>query len=111
LALVVAVAPLAACSPTIRQPQLLHPGPAGVQRHNAAQFDPYPPNDVGPKIVGGRPPDYAVPPNEVTRSRQFMPNGPRSALPVLVPQVPAYTPVVPTLPPTTPTSPPVEYRY
>ncbi len=109
LTLATAMAPLVACSPTIRQPQLLHPGPAPFQRNNAEQFDPYPANDVGPEIVGGRPPDYAIPPNEVERARQGMPNGPRSQLPVLVPQMPAY---VPTLPPTvTPGPPPVEYRY
>jgi hypothetical protein len=109
LALAASLAPLAACSPTIRKPRLLHPGPAPIQQYNATQFDPYPPNDLGPKIVGGRPLDYAVPLNEVTRARQFQPNGPQSAMPVLVPQTPAY---VPTLPPTAPaTGPPVEYRY
>lgn len=120
-----AIVPLAACSPTIRKPQWLHPGPAPLQRANAVQFDPYPPNDLGPKIVGGRPLDYAVPLNEVTRARQFRPNGPRSQMPVLVPQTPAYVPTVPgTLPvqampvqslpvQALPSSgpPPVEYRY
>lgn len=58
------------CSPTIRRPQLYHPGPAGFQRQNATQFDPYPPNDVAPEIVGGRPRGYQKPPNEVERARQ-----------------------------------------
>lgn len=67
---------LAACSSTIRYPRLASPGTAGFQRHNAEQFDPYPQNDMGPEIVGGRPPDYAVPVPEVQRARQGMPIGP-----------------------------------
>ena len=63
--------PLSACSSAVRKPQLLHPGPAPFQRQNATQFDPYPPNDLGPEIVGGRPIDFQKPPNEVERSRQF----------------------------------------
>lgn len=65
-----------ACSPTIYKPTLLHPGPAPFQRNNAQQFDPYPPNDLGPEIVGGRPKDYQKPPNEVTRARQQQPIAP-----------------------------------
>ena len=66
---------LTACSPTIRYPRLASPGTAPLQRYNAEQFDPYPQNDVGPEIVGGRPLDYAVPVSEVSRSRQSMPVG------------------------------------
>ena len=62
--------PLSACSPTIYRPTLLHPGPAYFQRNNAVQFDPYPQNDMGPEIVGGRPIGYMKPPDEVTRARQ-----------------------------------------
>ena len=68
--------PLAGCSSAVRQPRLLHPGPAGYQRNNATQFDPYPQNDVGPEIVGGRPLGYQKPPDEVTRARQQQPLGP-----------------------------------
>ncbi len=63
--------PLSACSSAVRRPQLLHPGPAPFQRHNATQVDPYPQNDMGPPIVGGRPIDFMKPPNEVERARQF----------------------------------------
>ena len=63
--------PLSACSPTLRRPQLFSPGPAPFQQYNATQFDPYPPNDVAPEIVGGRPIDFLKPPHEVERSRQF----------------------------------------
>ena len=64
------------CSSTVRKPQLLHPGPAEYQRYNATQFDPYPQNDVGPEIVGGRPEGYMQPPNEIERARQQQPVGP-----------------------------------
>ena len=63
---------LTACSPTLRRPQLVGPGPAPLQRYNATQFDPYPPNDVAPPIVGGRPIDFMMPPNEVERGRQYL---------------------------------------
>jgi hypothetical protein len=76
LALCALLLPLGACSSTIRRPQWLHPGPAGYQRGNAEEFDPYPPNDVAPEIVGGRPKGYQKPPNEVTRARQQQPLGP-----------------------------------
>jgi hypothetical protein len=64
------------CSQTIRKPQLLHPGTAPFQRYNAEQFDPYPPDDLGPSISGGRPIDFGTPRNEVTRARQYR-NGER----------------------------------
>lgn len=67
---------LVGCSATVRKPKLFHPGPAGYQRYNATQFDPYPPNDMGPAIVGGRPVDYMQPPPEVVRARQQQPIGP-----------------------------------
>ncbi len=70
------LASLSGCSPTIYKPTLLHPGPAPFQRNNALQFDPYPPNDMGPEIVGGRPKDFQKPPNEVTRARQQQPIAP-----------------------------------
>lgn len=70
------LAPATACSPTIYKPTILSPGPAPFQRNNALQFDPYPPNDLGPEIVGGRPKDFQKPPDEVTRSRQHSPIAP-----------------------------------
>ncbi|HMP06815.1 MAG TPA: hypothetical protein PJ982_10730 [Lacipirellulaceae bacterium] len=112
------VAVAGACSPTIRYPRLASPGTGPRQPGIAEQFDPYPLPDLGPEIVGGRPPDFAVPSNEVTRARQFRPNGPGTTLPVIVPQVPAYTPTIPpsSVYPTAPapnvfTPPPVNYRY
>lgn len=72
---------LAGCSSAVRKPHLLDPGTAPYQRSNAVQFDPYPQNDVAPAIVGGRPRDYAIPPNEVTRARQFYQSSPWGVTP------------------------------
>jgi hypothetical protein len=125
-ALAVACAPLTACSSAVRKPQLLHPGPASFQRYNATQFDPYPQNDMGPEMVGARPPDYTLPPDEVKRSRQFLSGAAGSAqqLPAAVPTLPAapiaapvYGPAVPVNPPPAsvgpaiPAGPPITYRY
>ncbi len=119
LALAAALAPLGGCSPQFfRTPKLLHPGPAPVQRYNATQFDPYPLPDLGPEIVGGRPPDYIVPVPEVERANQFRDQALARSVPLVMPQppvgVPAFptTPVsMPTYPPAGSTIPPVEYRY
>jgi len=70
------ISTLLGCSATVRKPQLAHPGPAGYQQNNAVQFDPYPQNDLGPEIVGGRPPGYMKPPSVVERARQQQPKGP-----------------------------------
>ncbi|MCA9259815.1 MAG: hypothetical protein KDA61_11475 [Planctomycetales bacterium] len=108
----------------MHMPHLNHPGPAPYQRGNAIEFDPYPQNDVGPEIVGGRPREYDKPLDEVRRARQHDPylpspppappiisggavvdpggvtfgppivQGPTSGAPVVSPGVPA------TLPPT-----------
>jgi hypothetical protein len=96
--------PLAACSSTVRKPRLLHPGPAGYQQANAEQYDPYPQNDVGPEIVGGRPLDFQIPPDEVVRARQQQPVGPwRATAPIGSPiAVPIAPPVAaPITPPFT----------
>ena len=111
---------LASCSPTIHRPRLLHPGPAGYQRAIAEDFDPYPQNDVGPKIVGGRPLDYQIPPDEVARARQQQPVGPWRApaplgapvtAPVISPAPVPYSPpvAVPVTPPSYTVPSPVRY--
>ena len=61
---------VAGCSSAVRKPRLRHPGPAAYQQYHATQFDPYPQNDVGPEILGGRPRTYMLPPPEVVRARQ-----------------------------------------
>lgn len=82
LGLALAAVGVAGCSSAIRYPRWGSPGPASYQRYVATQFDPYPQADVGPEVVGGRPRDYAVPPDEVTRSRQYRA---RSAAPAASP--------------------------
>jgi hypothetical protein len=55
----------------IRFPDFLHPGWANQQRRDAIEHDPYPLNDVGPEVVGGRPREYQQPVREVERARMF----------------------------------------
>lgn len=63
----------AGCSPEarnyIRFPDLTHPGTASYQRGQAVQHDPYPLNDIGPEVVGGRPLSYQQSLTEPTRAR------------------------------------------
>lgn len=93
------VVPMSACSSAVRMPRFVGPGPAGFQRANAEDFDPYPQGDVGPEIVGGRPLDYQVPVDEVTRARQTSPL-PWPKGPPVVPAVPGMSPIVaPNAPP------------
>ena len=47
-----------------------HPGTAPYQRQKAVRFDPYPENDIGPPVVGGRPLGYTQPPSESARARK-----------------------------------------
>ena len=66
---------LVACA-TVRMPNLLHPGPAGYQRADALQWDPYPLDDIGPPVEGARPREYARPIPEVKRGQTFTPKRP-----------------------------------
>ena len=47
----------------------LFAGDSREQRERATQFDPYPDQDMGPEVVGGRPLDYNRQIPEVERSR------------------------------------------
>lgn len=81
---------LIGCAPemaSLRQ-SIAHPGPAAYQRAQAIQHDPYPLNDVGPEVVGGRPREYQIPVNEVERARLAAPR------PVGLPGAPAPTVVI-----------------
>jgi len=53
------------------RPLLAPQGPMRMQQNNASYHDPYPDNDAGPEIVGGRPRDFQVPSAEPVRSRRF----------------------------------------
>jgi hypothetical protein len=81
------------CSPWVRKPRLHSPGPAPIQQYEATQFDPYPPNDLAPEIVGGRPKDYAKPIDEVRRARQHNPRIPATKPGLLEPHNPTRVPL------------------
>ncbi len=57
---------------SVAGPNWFNPGPASVQQARAVQFDPYPEDELGPQIVGSRPPGYQDPPPETARAR-FLP--------------------------------------
>ncbi len=85
------------CSPYMRYPNFFHPGTAQQQRAEALVHDPYPLDDVGPEIVGGRPLAYQRPVLEVERARDFYSKLPAAG------RTPVYTPA-PTI-----QAPPVPY--
>jgi len=58
-------------SPDFARPNWHHPGSMNEQQARAAIFDPFPDNDGGPKVEGGRPPTYSTPPSDVKRSQAF----------------------------------------
>jgi hypothetical protein len=93
----------------IRFPDVLHPGWAQHQRAEAVEHDPYPLNDVGPEVVGGRPREYLQPVNEVERARMYA-SPPVVAQPMAVPSVPAAPPTIVATPPVV-TSPVVTTPY
>ena len=45
----------------LQWPRLRGPGPAHYQQYQATVYDPYPENDIGPPVVGGRPRGYQNP--------------------------------------------------
>jgi hypothetical protein len=97
----------------IRFPSLDNPGPAPYQRAAAIRHDPYPLNDVGPEIEGGRPREYQQPVNEVDRARMAS-TRPVALQPVPVPALPAAPPPVIMAPPASPppvAGPPVVAPY
>ena len=62
----IAIAGCWGCASTA-PPRLLHPGTAEYQQNRAERFDPYPLNDTGPYIGGGRPLQYDIPAPENER--------------------------------------------
>jgi hypothetical protein len=77
IAFLLCVAALSGCTAEvhrhIRFPDFLQPGWANEQRRDAIRHDPYPLNDLGPEVVGGRPREYQQPVNEVERARMYAP--------------------------------------
>ncbi|MBI3464851.1 MAG: hypothetical protein HY000_17620 [Planctomycetes bacterium] len=62
-------------------PRIFRPETAEYQRSEAQQFDPYPQDELGPAVVGGRPPDFQEPPPDPSRGRWLRWPGPVPAQP------------------------------
>jgi hypothetical protein len=106
-------ATLVGCAPEVYrlEQSIAHPGPAAYQRAEAIQHDPYPLDDVGPEIVGGRPREYQIPLNEVERSR-LAATPPPGLRPVPAPAVTASpVPAAPAYPATSVPAPPPAMAY
>ncbi len=73
--MLVALATASGCSSEaaryIHFPELHSPGTATQQRGESIVHDPYPLNDIGPPVVGGRPLAYQTPVPEVDRAFMF----------------------------------------
>lgn len=87
--------------PTVRMPELYRPGPAGYQRANALQYDPYPLDDVAPPVAGARPREYDRPIPEVQRGQAYTPKRP-NLRPIAVPSFAPPASSVITAPPALP---------
>jgi hypothetical protein len=61
------------CTGLTRAYNYLQPGDARYQRSLAIAHDPYPLDDVGPEIFGGRPPGFDKPLPETDRARLYNP--------------------------------------
>ena len=55
------------CGGCLATPNVVHPGTEDYQQARARVFEPYPENEPGPPIVGGRPREYQNPVAEVNR--------------------------------------------
>ena len=49
------------CSSSLGRPNWMNPGPVAYQQQQALRYDPFPEDDLGPPIVGGRPREYDRP--------------------------------------------------
>ncbi|MEM6654506.1 MAG: hypothetical protein AAF596_01760 [Planctomycetota bacterium] len=75
------------CSPFVRLPRYASPGNTATQQLDALYHDPYPLDDLGPEIVGGRPREFFQPAPAVVRDRLL--RGTQTAIPratTVVPQ-------------------------
>ena len=55
--------------PSVATPRVVETRPSEVQRADAQRFDPFPEDDTGPEIEGGRPREYETPIAEPSRAR------------------------------------------
>jgi hypothetical protein len=80
-------------------PNVVHPGTEAYQQARARVFEPYPENEFGPPIVGGRPREYQ---NEIAEPDRVMPR-PGEAIvwpyPVAAAQPAVAQPAIVTAPP------------
>jgi len=70
LSLIAVLVALPMCGGCLAPPNILHPGTEANQQARAQMFEPYPDNEIGPPVVGGRPREYQEPRAEVTRALQ-----------------------------------------
>jgi hypothetical protein len=70
LYLIAVLALLPACGGCLATPNVVHPGTEAYQQARARVFEPYPENEPGPPIVGGRPREYQ---NEIAEPDRVMP--------------------------------------
>ena len=68
--LIVAAVSLSGCR-GLYVPAIQGPGTAEYQRKWAQRYDPYPQNDVGPPVLGGRPLEFPNTRAEPQRARNF----------------------------------------
>ena len=57
------------CGPSTRMPNLFDPGNAASQQYDAIYHDPYPLDDIGTPVEGGRPRAYSTSVPQVVRDR------------------------------------------
>lgn len=110
---------LPTCCGCLAMPNLAHPGTEEYQQARAKVFEPYPDNDMGPPVVGGRPREYQDPRPAFAVLQDMHPNpaaGPRPGEPILAPcpqpqvlQTPIAQPPIITPPPAIYTPPPAIY--
>ncbi len=92
-------AAFAGCSGLQRPYDFWNPGDARYQRSVAVAHDPYPLNDLGPPIDGGRPRGFQKPLTEVQRSQLYNPpQRPLRPLPTVQPAVVTPGPMQPLTP-------------
>lgn len=74
---------VAGCYPG--QTHIFNGRPLDLQRRQLQRFDPYPDNDIGPPVVGARPPGFQEQITEPSRSRWLGPASTGGGLPPLDP--------------------------
>jgi hypothetical protein len=87
MSLVALLALMSASSGCLSTPNVFHPGTESYQQARAQVWEPYPENDMGPAVVGGRPREYQDQQAEVTRVLR------KPGEPILVPCTPQQAPL------------------